>query len=178
MRAAAQLRSSSLWLLLSGLEEARCTALGTLPPCQKRQHSRASRDLNESRDEKFIDCTSQSLANHHRHTLCAAVQSSVDQVSKKAPDRLHNVDVARSILQQLAVRKLCQHLETEAQHRIVLPEQELLQLCKSHSVGRDDAEVARVIVLFFRLQSCLQMPHLEYLLMQLSAVSKWLRSGS
>lgn len=60
-------------------------------------------------------------------------------------ERQRHVDVAASVLQQIAVRGLCQHLEKEAQERIVVPEGELLLMVKSQGVTNDDQEAARII---------------------------------
>jgi hypothetical protein len=54
-------------------------------------------------------------------------------------------DVATSILRQISVRRLCEHLKQESDARLTLPRAELLQFIKEFGVAQTEDEANRVI---------------------------------
>lgn len=75
-----------------------------------------------------------------RHCTTVAADPA-DRKTAEKPD----IDVAASILQQIAVRKLCDHLKEEAQSRIVLPEQEVVAMVKSFGITASDSKASQVL---------------------------------
>ena len=76
---------------------------------------------------------------------CVASDASKDHEQSK-PASNKNVALASTVLQQLSVRELCNALEREAQQRIVLHEQELVEMCKAHHAGQDDQQRTQVSI--------------------------------
>lgn len=72
-----------------------------------------------------------------------AASSSVE--TKAAVTATPDVQDASSILQQVSVRKLCNHLQSESERRHALSMEELVHLIKSHTIALTDSHAHTII---------------------------------